>query len=73
MRGENSKYRIPTADDAFFIRNAGRMFMMLSGVDHHPLGCPINEKLKQDISDLFNEAYNDGIDIIAVSEGGLDN
>jgi hypothetical protein len=65
--------RIPRKDDPFFVANAGRMFMLLSGVEHHPPGCPINGRLRQEIQDLYNEAYLDGIDTIAVSEGGLRN
>jgi hypothetical protein len=63
--------RIPKKDDTFLLANAGRMFELLSGVDHHPLGCPINEKLHKAIQDLFTDAYNDGIDTIGVSECGL--
>jgi hypothetical protein len=57
--------------DAFFADNAGRMFELLSGVDHHPPGCPINDGLRKAIQDLFGDAYNDGIDVIGVAEGGL--
>lgn len=64
--------RIPTKDDPFFIANAGRMFMLLCGVEHHPLGCPINESLRLEIQKLWSEAFEDGIDTIGVAEGGLD-
>ena len=64
-------WRIPTKDDDFLVRNAGRMFLLLSGVDHHPPGASINDALRLEIQKLFSEAYEDGIDIIAVSEGGL--
>jgi hypothetical protein len=66
-----NKWRIPTKNDDFLVNNAGRMFELLSGVDHHPPGYPINEKLRKDIQDFFGEAIEDGIDTIAVSECGL--
>lgn len=63
--------RIPTKDDPFFITNAGRMFMLLCGVEHHPPGCPISEALRLEITRLWCEAYEDGIDTIGVAECGL--
>lgn len=68
---QTPRWRIPKKDDPFFVANAGRMFMLLSGVENHPPGCPINEDLRREIQALYNEAYLDGIDTIAVSEGGL--
>ncbi len=69
---ETTKWRIPKKDDPFLVTNAGRMFMLLSGVDHHPPGCLINEALRLEIQNFFSEAYQNGIDIIGVSEGGLE-
>lgn len=68
---QTTKWRIPRKDDPFFVANAGRMFMLLSGVEHHPPGFPINEALRLEIQKLYVEAYEDGIDTIGVSEGGL--
>lgn len=69
--GSPRRLRIPTKDDAFMWRHAGRMFMLLSGVDNHPPDCAINEALRVEIQKLFQDAYDDGIDIIGASECGL--
>lgn len=71
MASKTTKWRIPRKDDPFFVANSGRMFMLLSGVEHHPLGVPINEALRLAIQKLYVEAFEDGIDTIGVSEGGL--
>lgn len=68
-----SRWRIPAKDDPFFVANAGRMFMLLVGVEHHPPGYAINEALRLEIQKLYTDAYEDGIDTIGVSEGGLSN
>jgi hypothetical protein len=68
---QSTRLRIPTKDDPFFLANAGRMFMLLSGVEHHPPGCPINESLRLKIRKLYVEAHENGIDTIGTSECGL--
>jgi hypothetical protein len=63
--------RVPTKDDPFLMANVGRMFQLLSAVDSYPPGIPLKEELRLLIQSLFTDAYEAGIDIIAVSEGGL--
>lgn len=71
LRTEPTRLRIPTKHDSFLWRHAGRMFELLSAVDHHPPGVAIGEELRLKIQALFQDAFQDGIDIIGVSECGL--